>query len=145
MTSFKQRIQQAIVQRVVAEKFYGGTFDPNTKVFTVDTATPVVPAQILANETGASFAEPQRNRQSFKQERSSWSWRLIIGFNVEISSEAFEQSLIEKPIRVLADPALGQQQVDIVLVDVQYEHPPQQQSPSGSRLTYSLAANVGPS
>ncbi|MFG0317078.1 MAG: hypothetical protein ACF8XB_07395 [Planctomycetota bacterium JB042] len=138
-------VHDALVGAALGGTFRPVTFDPDTKLATVDTESSVTPAEALANEISAEFSVPQRNRQTLLRSRSRWRWELIVGFhNGTVSLLEFEKALNEPPLRVAADPANGLPQVTLNLVSSAYKHPTRQSPSKGTQATFVFEASLGP-
>lgn len=102
------------------------------------------PATIMVRQQSAVW-EDARNRTCGgpDQERDLWIWTVEVHFNNQVSFEEFEEEHARKNV-VLPRDAEFDQQVQLEFVDVNYLHPPEQQSSLGSRATYRFQAVLSP-
>jgi hypothetical protein len=140
------RVQNALVSAAMSGLFYKRQYDKDTKLVTLGAS--VLPAEALVNETSSTFVVGS-NRRRLVRQRATWTFDLILGFNVEVTCEAFEQRLLDKPIRVkvvkLPDVQL-QRYASIILelVSAAPTHPVQQNGTRGTRVTYTFQARMRP-
>lgn len=137
------RIQNALIDAARA-----GTFHPVRFVsgkMQVDETKLLKPTQVLTHEIQSDFDTPRLNRQRYMRERREWLWLLDVAFADHATAEVFEERLASAPIVLDHDPDNGLRSVILEIVKTTYEHPPQQQPTSGTRLSMTLRANITPS
>lgn len=104
----------------------------------------IAPKTVLVNETAASFDIPMQFRRYARRERSGWTWQLYLAFDKEVIIEAFEKELIEQAIILPYDKENKLQQVTLELVDSEYTHPVKREPASGTQVTLTFHATLGP-
>lgn len=139
-----ERIQRRLLIEGSVGPFYAVSVDPDTKVPTVDGATSIAPASVLAEELSTDFGTPQRNRRTNRSERRSWRWVMICKFNQNVTSESAEKRLIATNILLPRDPANDLEQVTLKLLDTDPFHPPQQNPSSGTSVKFTFEAELAP-
>lgn len=142
----KQAIHNAIVDAIQSGVFLPVTYDPATKLMEVptDEEDAVPPASFAANDLTCVFGLPERNRRERIMERGSWRWQVIVQFDREVVAEPFEETLLASPILLAKDTNRGLRQIIINLIDADYIHPPKQNPSSGTQVTYTFEARLGP-
>ncbi len=99
---------------------------------------------ILVRPQQSGFQEARSRRCGGRlQERTAWIWVAIVHFDRQVSLDGFEELLMRQPIQIQRDDELDQQ-IDLSLQDVVYEHPPEKQSSHGTRVTYRFSADLSP-
>lgn len=105
-------------------------------------ATLVKPGTVLAKPLSATWNVPIVNRRRGFIERATWRWELIVEFSREVDLEAFETANMNTPLRI---PRSGSKpQVDLILEEAEYRHPPEQQPAGGTRVVYRVRAELSP-
>lgn len=142
----KQSVHNSVVEAIKAGVFLPVTYDQETKLMSiaVEEEDAVPPASISANELTCLFGLPERYRRSRIFERNTWRWQVIVKFDREVVAEVFEENLLIDPILVPSDKDNGLRQITINLLDAEYIHPPRQGSSSGTQVTYTFEAQLGP-
>jgi hypothetical protein len=142
----KQYVHNAIVEALQQGIFLPVTYDPTTKLMSVptDEEDAVPPSSLAANELTCLFGLPERNRRERIMERGTWRWQVIVKFDREVVLEVFEESLVAAPILVARDPSKSLRQITLQLIDAEYVHPPKQSPSSGTQVTYTFEARLGP-
>lgn len=102
----------------------------------------MVPATVLAKPLSSTWDLPIVNRRRGFIERAIWRWELIVEFSREVDLEAFETTNMNTPLRI---PRSGlKPQVDLILEEAEYRHPPEQQPAGGTRVVYRVRAELSP-
>lgn len=143
-TSYRTQIQNALINAAnTSTGFSEITYNASTGIAT-DTGTSVAPRGVYSNEIRSSYRPPKLHRRGgAKRERDEWTFDLLILFDREVSSEQFEEEISDTPI-VLARDANHDRQVTLFLREVNYEHPPQQDSGDGSKMRFVFKAEMSP-
>lgn len=143
--SNKQRIQRRLVAEAQTGPFYRARWSADAgEIEVVTDQDPVLPAEAIANEEDTTFGTARRNRRTFREERLSWTWILWCAFQVEVSTEAFEERLLAAPIILPRDDALGLPQVTLRFRGATPYHPPQQDPRSGTEVRFTFEAELAP-
>lgn len=101
-------------------------------------------ATILVRSQQVGFVEARSRRCGGRlQERTAWIWVALVHFDRQVNLDLFEEELMRGPLRIPRDDELDQQ-IDISLLDANYEHPPEKQSSFGTRVTYRFQADLSP-
>lgn len=139
------RIQNALKAEALAGPWTLVRYDRDG-VASTDENTEVEPDSTLANEIEGSFSEAERNRRDVRvQERSDWLFQLIVSFSEgEVLGEGFEDRINAGGILLPADKDKGERQITLELDGAQYDHPPQKNPQSGSKVTYTFRAQQAP-
>lgn len=99
---------------------------------------------VLIRSQQGGFEEGRSRRCGGRlQQRVAWIWVAIIHFDQQVNLDFFEELLMRQPIRISRDDELDQQ-IELSLLDVVYEHPPEKQSSHGTRVTYRFSADLSP-
>lgn len=99
---------------------------------------------ILVRPQQAGFIESKnRGCGGRLQDRNGWIWTASVHFDRQVDLDTFEDMLLRSPLRIARDSELTQQ-IDISLLDASYEHPPENQSSHGTRVTYRFQADLTP-
>ncbi len=108
-------------------------------------ATDTVQAKTILIRSQQSGFERARNFRCGgpQQQRIAWTWVAIVHFDQQVNLDFFEENLLRQPIQIPRDQELDQQ-IDLSLVDVVYEHPPEKESSHGTRVTYRFQADLSP-
>lgn len=77
------------------------------------------------------------------QERTTWIWIALVHFDKQVNLDGFEEVLLRNPIVISRDEELDQQ-INVSLLDAEYQHPPEQESSNGTRVTYRFQADLSP-
>ena len=102
------------------------------------------PASVEVNEIEQSWLEAKDHRAGSKVASDQWQFQLLIDFNGgEALLEQFESVLAAGPF-LAANVAEGLPQVRLVLQRAEYQHPPRKEPGNGSRVEYTLLAQVAP-
>ncbi len=139
-----ERIQRRLLIEASNGPFYAISVDPDTKVPTVDGATAIAPASVMAEEQATSFGTPILNRRTNRSERRSWRWQVVCKFNQNVTAEAIEKRFIADNILLPRDPANDLEQVSLKLLDADPFHPPQQSPAIGTTVTFTFEAETSP-
>lgn len=100
------------------------------------------PKTILAKPLSSTWATPELNRQRYFLERATWLWELRLDFDREVSTEEFEDSLTNALLRIPRTES--KPQVDLILEECEYRHPPEQQPAGGTSAVYRIRAEISP-
>lgn len=139
------RIQNALRDLIQAGEFYPVVYDTSGVASTATAVAPIAPSGgVTVHELSSQVGEPRRNRQTYRQERRNWRWRAIASFSLAVTADVFEQWLLENTPRIERDVDNGLEQVHLRLVSVDYRHPPQHSSSSGSQVTFTFEAVLSP-
>lgn len=143
-TSYRIQIQNVLISAALASTgFSEVTYDTTTGLAT-DTGTSVTPVGAYSNEIRATYRKPRLNRQGGpKRERDEWAFDLLLLFDREVSSEQFEDEVAGTSLQVLRD-ANHTRQINLHLREVNYEHPPNQDSGNGSKMRFVFSAEMSP-
>lgn len=139
-----ERIQRRLLLEGSNGPFYAATTDVDTKQKTVDVATVVAPASVMAEEESTTFGTPSRNRRTDRRERKSWRWLVVCKFNRDVSAEAIEKRFIAANILLPRDSANDLEQVSLKLLDADSFHPAQQNPSSGTHVKFTFEAELSP-
>ena len=134
------RVQNKLVDLGLVGPFYNVSYDAAGKA--VQGAV-ISPAEVVANEVASAFGLPERNRRGYRFDRETLTWELRMGFNSDVILEEFERSVLGAPIQLVANKALGERQISLELLSVQYQHPPQQAAKT-TKVTYLVNARLWP-
>lgn len=142
-TQYRLRIQNALAAlAAVADMFFPVTYNVSTGVATKG-ASAVEPVAVHTNELRSEFEDTRVSKSTFARERTSWLFNLVVSFNQEVTGEDFESAVSASPPYVARDSDHSQQ-IRLLLQNSNYEHPPQQDPESGSRLTFTFEAQLSP-
>lgn len=78
-----------------------------------------------------------------QQDIELWTWIALAHFDSQVSLDSFEHALRDQPIIILRDDTLFRQ-IDISLLDVEWQHPVEKQPSQGTRVTYRFQADLSP-
>jgi hypothetical protein len=111
-----------------------------------DTNAKADPDSVLVNETDGLFGDSETNRNQVRiRERDTWSFQLIVDFSEgEILCEGFEDRIRNGGILLRSNRVTGEKQITIELEGAEYDHPPQKNAQSGSKVTYTFRAQQAP-
>jgi hypothetical protein len=142
----KQAVHNALVAAINQGIFLPVTYDPATKLMSIpeDESEAIPPASLAANELTCLFGLPERNRRDRIMERNTWRWQAIVKFHREVVLELFEEAVLAEPILIAQDDTKSLRQITLHLIDADYIHPPKQSSSSGTQVTYTFEARLGP-
>lgn len=106
-----------------------------------DIQQPTRPQSVQCRETGSRFAQSKNYGRSLIQKREAWTFELRLAFQVEVTAELFEKSLIEPTPHLTPKdnlrPAL------IRLIGTEATHPPEQDASSGSTFIFHFEVEDG--
>lgn len=106
----------------------------------------VLASAVAAYPEGAVYGEPVLNRRTPRRELIGWTWRLIVQFDAQVSTEEFERSITEAlPVIARSEEDGRPLQVTLELEDAEYQNPVTQQAAQGTRVTYRFTARLTPS
>lgn len=142
----KIRIQNALIQRGQGGDYYAVSYSPSTKLATeVDTlsASKVTPQNVMAQELASAFGVDPKHGRDLVEQRTTWSWALVIEFSKEVTLHVAEETWLANPLTLARDEANGlTRQVTLHLVRVDYKHPTFQEAHKGTRATYFFEARL---
>ena len=133
------RIHNAIYAAIAAYDFPRVSYDKDTGLRTTDDMDTENAETILIREVTSAFDEAVGNRRQPRlRERTDWQWEALVAFDNQVSLEGFEDA---SPLFLPRTAELNQQ-VTITLDTVQYTHPPEHASSSGTRATLTFTASL---
>lgn len=147
MTAYVEsiEIQQKLIAMAEAGPFYAVIYAVGNRSATdIDADAPpsaVSPASAVAHEIRAGFAVETTHGRARKRVRDSWTWRLIVQFDGEVTGYEAEELWMTTPQRI-AKGTNNRRQVTLELEDASYTHPTRQQSQSGTRIEYTFNARL---
>lgn len=144
--SNRVRIQNELKRLAGIGRFFAVTYDPATgEARDVDpnTATKIPPASNLVNEITQDFRidEDMGRRRILKRE--SWVFQLLLNWNEEVTVEFFEKDLLDPLPRLPDDKVNNMEDVTLILLRTQYEHPPEQNAANGTAAKFTFEAVIG--
>lgn len=137
------RIQQAMVDLVNAAKFYQVTYGTDGKPVTYDpsVAPNVSPASAQCNEIAEKFGIDKNFGQDLILTPVSWTFELMLAWQVEVDLSFFEQSLMRNPPFI---PASGvYRSVRLYMLGKSVQHPVKQDAATGTQAKYLFNADLG--
>lgn len=142
MANQSDRIHNAIVGVMMGFSFPIVTYDRDTRLRTTSEIDGETPETMLIREQSSAFEDATGQRRTPRlRQRSDWSWEAVIAFDGQVSLELFEKTYSDTPL-FLARTAELEDQVVIAIESVEYTHPPEQQSSSGTRATITFAVSL---
>lgn len=142
MANQSDRIHNAIVGAILAFAFPIVSYDPDTRLRTTSTSLTESASTVLVREVSSTFDTAVGQRRTPRlAERTDWEWEALVNFDGDVSLESFEKTYTDSPLFLLRTAELDQQVV-IALVKVDYTHPPEQQSSSGTRAVLTFTASL---
>lgn len=139
MAGQSDRIHNAIYAAIATFNFPRVSYDPQTKVRTTNEGDTEKAETVLVRESTSTFENAAAYRRTpLERERIGWTWEAVVAFDNEVSLETFEEL---PPLFLARTPTLDQQVV-ITLDSVDYTHPPEQASSSGTRATLTFTASL---
>lgn len=136
----RSRIHNKLVEIVQAGPYYRTFNDSATKA--AIGGGPVTPASCVANETGASFLADNRHGRKRILRRDTWTWLVIVKFDVEVTSHLAEDGWLQDPPILPADSTSGSQQATIELERASYQHPTKHQGHGGSVIEFEFNVSL---
>lgn len=144
VVTLRDRIACVLVDEARAGEFYVVETNANTGKTSTLLSTKAETIETLTNETDANFDITRRHRRTFRDERRTWTWRLVLGFAQEVTIERFEEDLVRRPRVIPRDESLGFPQVTLRLRQTLYDHPVQQDANRGTRAILTFDAQLAP-
>lgn len=139
MASQADRIHNALYAALSVYDFPRVSYDAETGLRTTDDGDTERAETILVREATAAFDDAEGFRRAPRtRERIDWTWEVNLAFDNQVSLEGFEDS---DPL-FLPRTAELDQQVTITLDAVEYTHPPEHASSSGTRATLTFTASL---
>ena len=139
MASQEDRIHNALYEAITTGSYPLVSYDPQTGLRTSDEDATELPTTIKIRPQTSSFdvAEGYRRRPHV-QDRVGWTWTAELRWNNQVSLELWERAWAEASILLPRTDELDQQ-VAITLTRVDYTHPPEHASSSGTcaEMTFS--------
>lgn len=138
-------IQSEIVALVKEGPFYPVTYDAVTKAPSAGAvAVDMDQVFVVCNEVGASFEVDTNYGQALIQRRSSRTFSVLVAFNTEVATEAFEDAWMAAIPNIAPDPANGRtHRVMLFLEQAEYIHPTQApDAPSQTQVRYTINARM---
>lgn len=142
MIAQRTRIQNALIAAAAAYDFPVVTYNKDTGAATADEATTIKPKTNLSNETKSGFERDDKQGRKIVRERSGWKFELRLKFDKEVLLDGFVDSVTDTQLRLEPDDANGLLGVLLELDNMDVEHPVQQDSASGTQVTFDFTANV---
>ena len=139
MATHKEKIYTALVTLGLGGVYFPVSYDGRT--MTIGSVS-VEPKSVLAWEAASGFGEPIRHRRSRRQEKTSWSWKLYLEFNREVTLESFEESFCASP--TLISRTSDTRQITFKLEDAQYEHSVRKQPAKGTIVVFTFDVVLSP-
>ena len=141
MANQSDRIHDAIYAAVNAFAFLHVTYDKDTGLRTTEVTTEA-PETLLVREVSCSFVDARNNRRDPRlREREDWRWEADVVFDNQVSVEEFEALMTTTPIFLPRTGELDQQAV-VFLEETEVDHPAEQQSSSGTRISFRFVAQL---
>ncbi len=144
--SNRVRIQNELKRLAGVGRFFAVTYDPaDGKASDVDpnTAPSIPPASNLVNEITQDFRIDDEMGRRRILKRESWVFQLLLNWNVEVTVEFFEKDLLDPLPRLPDDKVNNMEDVTLILLRTQYEHPPEQNAANGSAAKFTFEAVIG--
>ncbi len=139
---YKTKIAEALVELVNTTKFKQVQHLEDGSIKVIEDEV-IKPASVKTNEISGFFGE-SHHRGVYQREKTTWNWQLIIYFPVQVLLEEFERAFCENPPFIDADPDNKTRAVRLKFESADYTHPPEYDSPTGTRVTYSFDADIMP-
>lgn len=140
MTTLTDEIHAALRQAVMAGVFPQVTYPAGVR--TTSDSVFLQPATVLIKPMSSTWSDPERNRQRSFRERATWLWEVVAEFSREVSTEQFEDDITNSLLRL--PRTATKPQVDLILEEADYRHPPEQQPAAGTRAVYRIRAELTP-
>lgn len=140
--SLKVEAQKLLVNAVKGFKFPKMAYDGDGMPLPPDDAnyeTPQTP--ILSNEVAGSFVIDNNHGRSRILKHESWAFELRLKFKGEVLLEPFENEMRLSPPKYY-ERGEGEK-ITMLIARKEVSHPVQQQSATGTQVTYIFQANVG--
>ena len=141
------RIITALLNKVAdpLARLYQLSYDPVTKLPSVNTAAKVSPSSVHVDEVKKDFVPAVRNRQHLVLDTAGWLFQLKMAFPCTVALELFERDLKEQPIQLPRDVANGlPHQITLLLKPgTVYKHPVQSEG-AGTEVSYNIEAQLSP-
>jgi hypothetical protein len=141
MANQSDRIHDAIYTAINTFAFPHVTFDKDTGLRTTGITTET-PETLLVREVSSGFIDAQTNRRTPRlRERQDWRWEADVVFDNQVGMEEFEALMATTAIFL---PRTGEldQQATVHLEETEVEHPAEQQSSTGSRVSFRFVAQL---
>ena len=127
MNDLRLMAQNKLLELAKAHEFPVVVYDAETGMASLNGTASV--ASALVNEVRSRFVTDTNYGRALVKRRENWSFQLHLGFHQEVSLDSFEQLLMESPPLAISD---GNEQVRLHLSACVSNHPPQQQSSTGT-------------
>lgn len=142
MANQSDRIHDSIYGAISAYDFPHVSYDTDTGLRTTSAVDTENPKTVLVRQLGSQFIQAMRERRTPRlAERENWGWVAHVAFDNQVSVEEFELSQLDAPV-LLPRTAELDQQVTIWLIETELEHPPEQQSATGTRAIFRYVAQL---
>ena len=135
-------IHDAILARLRDTNFPVVTFDADGKRTT--SAVDTVRAKSFKVQPVQTTFKRGRNMRTFALDRDSYDWLANLRFSSPVDLTAFEDALMESPIKISRDVSGSDHQVLVELRDTVYEIPTTGQPASGTWVSLRLTATLSP-
>ncbi len=143
MATLTDEVHKALRDFIVAYDFPVVTYPAGVRTTSEGmTPTTMKAATVLIKPLSATFNIPKLNRRSGFREREAWLWEAIVEFSREVSIEAFEDDITNTLLRIPRTES--KPQVDLILDEANYRHPPEQEPAGGLRVVFRFRAEVTP-
>lgn len=141
MANQSDRIHDAIYTAINAFAFPHVTFDKDIGLRTTEVTTET-PQTLLVREMSSGFVDALNNRRDPRlRERENWRWEADVVFDSQVGMEEFEALMSTTPIFLPRTAELDQQAV-VFLEETEVDHPAEQQSSTGSRVSFRFVAQL---
>lgn len=141
------KIQSKLIEVVKAGPYYQVNYNVDATPISFDIGDvghpAIEPSSVRSNEIGSLFSQDPLHGSSLSLSRTEWNFLVRITFNVEVTLEAFEESMMKNPPIIPADGVKGYRQVTLLLDRISAIHPVQQQAPNGTEATIAFKARIG--
>lgn len=144
VVAIRTAVQQELVRQFTDGDFYPVTYNPVTKLPVTLLGELVQPSSVLTNEIESGFVESESFRRSLRYERTDWIFEVNVVFDREVALDTFEENWNENPPVIPRSGETNNRQITLVLEEAAYEHPPQQEPTTGTRVRYQVRALLSP-
>jgi hypothetical protein len=139
-------IQRSIRDLVENGRFYRVTYatDGSGNPAPIDPGSAddrVVPSSIEVNEVSSEFEPDLRYGRDYKQQRVSWVFKLLLGFEQETTLAFFEQDITDSVPRI--SPTNDYPYVLLRIKEAEYAHPVRSGASHGTEAVITFQAQVG--
>lgn len=139
MADRRIKVQNALKALVDAHDFPAVSYDPTTGVASVEGTAKA--ASVFVNEVRSRYKVDPNYGRAEVLKREGWQFQLMLAFHEEVSLDSFLEALMENPPVVPKDDEHSTMRLHLS-TDV-VNHPPQQQSSSGTQALLVFIAIPG--